>query len=471
MPLLQIGMSEIPNEDAGLGSGIVNVSQQLAGAIGLAALGTIAANKSKSLLAAGHDMITALADGYRLALLIAAALRHPRARAGAAAAAHERVGRGAGRAHQGEHGEPRVHGAPGSLVDVLTQAGPQGLHRRSTTDFATASTVSISCKAGRNPAQCQRFWHASAPPSPLRSVPGTALRRPCASARALDVGPRHPAPLRGRPGAPSRPDGTPACARPSRATPPIGFGGASLLFVLSGALFFGSSHAGAATASGSATASATFCQDSLQLQNWIAQNLQPGLDQYKDGEANTFLLSDAAYLQELTQEAPAQIQSSFSTWANFTKEVADTVNSPEVAAQAPLATAAQANAQKWFTTESGCALTYKDPASSSSGIPVWVWIVVGVVAFLLLGALVGRGRRSFSSAGGGGSTGAGSYNWSSAPQQERCEYCANSMWGPGRITCTTCDGAVPEPGAERCPGCGGRQWQTCPYCRGTGVKS
>ena len=35
--------------------------------------GTIAANQSKSLLAAGHDMITALADGYRLALLIAAA--------------------------------------------------------------------------------------------------------------------------------------------------------------------------------------------------------------------------------------------------------------------------------------------------------------------------------------------------------------------------------------------------------------
>jgi hypothetical protein len=73
MPLLQIGMSEIPNVDAGLGSGIVNVSQQLAGAIGLAALGTIAENRSASLLAAGHDVITALADGYRLALLIAAA--------------------------------------------------------------------------------------------------------------------------------------------------------------------------------------------------------------------------------------------------------------------------------------------------------------------------------------------------------------------------------------------------------------
>ncbi len=38
VPLLQIGMSEIPNVDAGLGSGIVNVSQQMAGAVGLAVL-------------------------------------------------------------------------------------------------------------------------------------------------------------------------------------------------------------------------------------------------------------------------------------------------------------------------------------------------------------------------------------------------------------------------------------------------
>jgi EmrB/QacA subfamily drug resistance transporter len=73
VPLLQIGMSEIPKADAGLGSGIVNVSQQMAGAVGLAALSTIAANRSKSLLAAGHDMVAALAEGYRLALLIASA--------------------------------------------------------------------------------------------------------------------------------------------------------------------------------------------------------------------------------------------------------------------------------------------------------------------------------------------------------------------------------------------------------------
>ena len=73
MPLLQIGMSEVPNEDAGLGSAVVSVSQQLAAAIGLAALSTIAANRTKSLVASGHDLLNALADSYRLALTIAAA--------------------------------------------------------------------------------------------------------------------------------------------------------------------------------------------------------------------------------------------------------------------------------------------------------------------------------------------------------------------------------------------------------------
>jgi EmrB/QacA subfamily drug resistance transporter len=72
MPLLQIGMSEIPNADAGLGSGVVNVSQQLAGAIGLAALSTIAESQSRAFLAAGHDLVTSLDHGYRLVLLIAA---------------------------------------------------------------------------------------------------------------------------------------------------------------------------------------------------------------------------------------------------------------------------------------------------------------------------------------------------------------------------------------------------------------
>ena len=73
MPLLHIAMSEIPHDDAGLGSGIVNVSQQLAGALGLAALGTIATDRTASLVHTGHALRQALTDGYRSALLLAAA--------------------------------------------------------------------------------------------------------------------------------------------------------------------------------------------------------------------------------------------------------------------------------------------------------------------------------------------------------------------------------------------------------------
>jgi EmrB/QacA subfamily drug resistance transporter len=73
MPLLQIGMSEIPTADAGLGSGIVNVSQQMAAAVGLAVLSTIATNRTKALVAEGHHALAALTGGYQLALVIAAA--------------------------------------------------------------------------------------------------------------------------------------------------------------------------------------------------------------------------------------------------------------------------------------------------------------------------------------------------------------------------------------------------------------
>ena len=53
MPLLTIAMADVPAADAGLGSGIINVSQQVAGALGLAVLGTIATNHSKALAGRG----------------------------------------------------------------------------------------------------------------------------------------------------------------------------------------------------------------------------------------------------------------------------------------------------------------------------------------------------------------------------------------------------------------------------------
>jgi EmrB/QacA subfamily drug resistance transporter len=73
IPLLQMAMAEVPKEDAGLASGIVNVSTQMSAALGLAILSTIATNETRSLVAQGHHLAVALADGYRLALLIAAA--------------------------------------------------------------------------------------------------------------------------------------------------------------------------------------------------------------------------------------------------------------------------------------------------------------------------------------------------------------------------------------------------------------
>jgi EmrB/QacA subfamily drug resistance transporter len=71
-PLLTIAMANVPAADAGLGSGIVNVSQQVAGAFGLAVLGTIAANHSKGLEAHGHTLASSLIAGYHLAFTIGA---------------------------------------------------------------------------------------------------------------------------------------------------------------------------------------------------------------------------------------------------------------------------------------------------------------------------------------------------------------------------------------------------------------
>ncbi len=71
-PLLNIGVSGIPKAHAGLGTGVVNVSTQVAGALCVAILGVISSNRTRSLLAAGSPPQHALAGGYRLALLAAA---------------------------------------------------------------------------------------------------------------------------------------------------------------------------------------------------------------------------------------------------------------------------------------------------------------------------------------------------------------------------------------------------------------
>jgi MFS family permease len=71
MPLLTLAMADVPAEDAGLGSGITTLSQQIGGALGLAVLSTIAANRTKA-LGADHGATSALIGGYQLAFIAGA---------------------------------------------------------------------------------------------------------------------------------------------------------------------------------------------------------------------------------------------------------------------------------------------------------------------------------------------------------------------------------------------------------------
>jgi EmrB/QacA subfamily drug resistance transporter len=72
MPLLTLAMADVPRADAGLGSGITNVSQQISGALGLAILSTVAVDHTKGLLADNVGLTDALIGGYRVAFLTGA---------------------------------------------------------------------------------------------------------------------------------------------------------------------------------------------------------------------------------------------------------------------------------------------------------------------------------------------------------------------------------------------------------------
>jgi len=73
LPLLTISMSEVPMADAGLASGFSNEVMQIGAALGLAAIGTVAADRSQVLMDAGSSLQSALTGGYELAFGLAAA--------------------------------------------------------------------------------------------------------------------------------------------------------------------------------------------------------------------------------------------------------------------------------------------------------------------------------------------------------------------------------------------------------------
>jgi EmrB/QacA subfamily drug resistance transporter len=69
VPISIAALAGIGPAEAGLASGLFNTTQQIGGALGIAALSTIATSRTADAVAAGHALPTALVDGFTGALL------------------------------------------------------------------------------------------------------------------------------------------------------------------------------------------------------------------------------------------------------------------------------------------------------------------------------------------------------------------------------------------------------------------
>jgi EmrB/QacA subfamily drug resistance transporter len=74
VPISIAALAGIQASEAGLASGLINTSQQIGGALGIAALSTIATSRTDDALAAGSTQAVALVDGFTAAFLVGVAI-------------------------------------------------------------------------------------------------------------------------------------------------------------------------------------------------------------------------------------------------------------------------------------------------------------------------------------------------------------------------------------------------------------
>ena len=72
MPISIAALAGVEPAEAGLASGLINTSQQIGGAIGIAALSTIATSRTEDAVGSGTALSAALVDGFSGAFLVGA---------------------------------------------------------------------------------------------------------------------------------------------------------------------------------------------------------------------------------------------------------------------------------------------------------------------------------------------------------------------------------------------------------------
>ena len=71
-PVLLAAMNDVPPDESGLASGVVNTSFMMGGSLGLAILASVAASRTSSLLSSAKGQLEALTGGYHIAFLAGA---------------------------------------------------------------------------------------------------------------------------------------------------------------------------------------------------------------------------------------------------------------------------------------------------------------------------------------------------------------------------------------------------------------